>query len=461
MSTGARIALSNILDVVRWKDAPSDTLEIAGGPHVLASPMPVADLASAAIGAVGLAVAELWRLRTGRQQTIGLDFTAAGLAMASGQYLLLDGRKARDWDPITGYYPTKDGRWLYLHANFPHLRDGLLEILGVPADPDTVETTLTKWTADDFEAAAVARGLCAVKMRSRQEWHREPHSAAIDSLPLIEITRIGDAPPQPFGEGARPLSGIRVLDLTRVIAGPMAGRTLAEHGATVMRIAGPHLPFIDALVMDTGFGKLSAHIDLRDKAGQAQLTTLTRDADVFVNAYRPGSIAARGFGPEALARLRPGIVSASLSAFSRAGPWSMRRGYDSVVQAAVGLSPFDRSGKPCKPPFQALDYITGYLTAFGIMMALKRRAEVGGSWHVELSLARTAHWLQRMVDVLGLLPEAPEANPALDAIAPYVAETQSSFGLLRHLTPALILSETPGRFWRPPVPLGSDPAVWP
>jgi hypothetical protein len=174
-------------------------------------------------------------------------------------------------------------------------------------------------------------------MRSNEEWAKHPQAHAVDSLPLIEIERIGDSPPEPFKEGDRPLSGVCALDLTRVIAGPMCGRTLAEHGADVMRVGGQHLPFIDSLVIDTGNGKLSTHLGLRNENERKTLRGLTRDADIFPQGYRPGSISGRGFSPEEIAAIRPGIAYVSVCACGRAGPWSEKRGYDSLVQCCTGM----------------------------------------------------------------------------------------------------------------------------
>jgi crotonobetainyl-CoA:carnitine CoA-transferase CaiB-like acyl-CoA transferase len=384
---------------------------------------------------------------------------AAGLAMDSAAYLRVNGGNIKDKDRMTGFYRARDG-WVYLHGNFPHLRDGLFQMFRA-SDKASLAKACAEWAAADVEAQATQRGLCAAMLRSREEWQRHPQARAIASLPLIEIRKIGEAPPLPLPDGDRPLSGIRVLDLTRVIAGPMAGRALAEHGATVMLVTGPHLPSVPPLVIDTGFGKLSASIDLREEGGAALLRELVGAADIFIDSYRPGSLAGRGFGPEDLAALRPGIVSVGISAYSRSGPWSAFRGYDSLVQAPVGLALTDDAGTPRRQPCQPLDYLTGYLAAFGAMVALVRRATEGGSWRVELSLARTAQWLWEMSDAIGPSRQAPSSNPSLEQIGDLTAETQSAFGTLRHLKPALSLSETPGRWWRPPVPLGTDDARWP
>jgi len=281
-------------------------------------------------------------------------------------------------------------------------------------------------------------------------------------LPLIEILRIGDAPPEPLPTGDRPLSGIRVLDLTRVLAGPTGARALAEHGAEVLKIAGPHLPHSGWVEYDTGHGKLSAHLDLREASGRGQLRALAQRADVFSQSFRPGALDGRGFSPAALAQLRPGMICVSLSAFGHRGPWATRRGFDTVVQAVSGMADLQGGGKgPRFLPVSAIDYVSGYLMAFGAMVALARRAREGGSWLVRVSLAQTGRWIadQGLLDP-GALADLPEDAPEAE-IAALSVETDTPMGRLRHLAPALRLSDTPGHWALPAVPLGFHPPVWP
>ncbi len=453
--------LASLLDAAGWQDAPRDLLTVTPAPTLIASPLPVADLASAAIGAVGLAAVEIDRRRTGRVQTVTVDRAASSLAMASSDFLRVEPGGGKRWDPVTGYYRAGDGEWVYLHGNFPHLRDGLLDLFDAPEGGAALAKALAKLPGQEIEDQAAGCGLCAVRRRDRAEWEAHPQAKAVRALPAVRIERTGGVPPEPFPPGERPLSGLRVLDLTRVIAGPMAGRTLGELGATVMRIAAPHLPFIEPLVIDTGFGKLSAHLDLNAAADRAHMEMLVREADVFIESYRPGSLAARGFGPADLARLRPGIVSVSVSAFSSVGPWTGRRGYDTLVQAAAGFSTLEGEGPPRRQPCQPLDYLSGYLGAFGAMRALLRRAEEGGSWHVEVSLARTAQWIRDMADAVGPEPAPPAANPDRASVSSLLGEWDTAFGRVSALRPAYALSDTPPSRDRPPVPLGTDSPAWP
>jgi crotonobetainyl-CoA:carnitine CoA-transferase CaiB-like acyl-CoA transferase len=283
---------------------------------------------------------------------------------------------------------------------------------------------------------------------------------AVPIIPLISITQIGDAPAEPLPATSRPLGGVRVLELTRVIAGPVAGRTLAAHGADVLNITGPHLPFYR--IEDLGRGKLSAQLDLRQADDHIKLEALLRTADVFMQGYRPGAIAGHGFTPEHSASLRPGIIHASLSAYGAAGPWAGRRGFDSLVQTASGFNVAEAEAagetKPKPLPAQALDHATGYLLATGVMAALHRRATEGGSWHVQVSLARTGHWIRgsgRVADGFAVPDQTAESIPDLFETTP------SGFGEMRAIRHAARLSETPTHWHRPSVPLGTHAASWP
>ena len=417
---------------------------------------------AAAMAATGLAAAELWQLRTGRRQKVHLSGYAAAAALRSSRYLKINGERPTDpGDRITGFYRLRDGRWMYLHCNFFNLRSRNLGVLGVPEKRDEVVEAVARWDGHELEEAIFAAGGCCSFVRSEEEWAAVPQSQAAASLPLLDIVKIGDAPPEPLPAGDRPLSGIRVLDLTRVLAGPTCARTLAEHGADVLRLTREGLADSGISDFDTGLGKLSAYIDLRKPEEVELLRSLIRTGDVFSQSYRPGSLANRGFSPEALARLRPGIVYVTLSAWGHEGPWRMRRGYDTVVQSANGLAFQGLDRKPEFLPVSAQDYIAGYLLAFGAMVALARRAREGGSWLVRTSLASAGHWIRSH----GLMTpqeygHIPDEFPA-DELRALLTDSDSPAGRLTHLQPAVQMSETPPRWSRPAVPLGYDKPVWP
>src|SRR5436189_1222121 len=368
---------------------------------------------------------------------------------------------------VMGVYPAQNGRWSYLHCNFPNHRAAALSVLGVPEDREAVRRAVAKWDALALEEAIIAANGAGGMVRAMDEWAKHPHAAAIASLPLMEIIKIGDSAPEKLPDGDRPLAGTRVLDLTRVLAGPTCARTLAEHGADVLKITAAHLPNLGYQEYDTGHGKLSAHLDLREPRDVETLRDLVREADVFSQGYRPGTLGNRGFSPEALARLRPGIVCVSLSAFGHVGPWASRRGFDTVVQTVSGIT--SRQGElfrgatpgPQFYPVSAIDYLTGYLMAFGAMVALARRAQQGGSWLVRISLAQVGKWIVDLGEVPAATRKGVPAEFTAGELELWSTVSETPSGRLRHLKPAVQLSETPPYWARPAVPLGFHRPEWP
>ena len=461
--------LRGLLPLAGWNEDRLDDLTITGGSDpILPTSFRIGDTSTAALSAVGLAVSDLWESRTGRKQRVSVDARRATASLRSGKYMQMDGAGvSTERNMVMGTYPTKDGRWSYLHCNFPNHRAAALSELGVNEDRDEVTKAVAKWDAFDLEEAIIeARGAGGM-VRSMEEWAIHPQAAAIASLPLMDIVKIADSPPEPLPDGSRPLSGVRVLDLTRVLAGPTCARTLAEHGADVMKITAGHLPNIGYQEYDTGHGKLNATLDLRDGRQMETLRGLVRQTDVFSQGYRPGTLGGRGLSPEELAELRPGIVYISLSAFSHEGPWASRRGFDTVVQTVSGIT--QRQGElfpgaipgPQFYPVSAIDYLTGYLMAFGGIVALNKRIHEGGSWLVRISLAQVGRWLVSQ----GEIPEtqikdvAAEFTP--EEIAGWLMVSETPMGNLGHLSPVIGLSESAPRWSRPSVPLGYHDPVWP
>jgi len=464
-------ALATILPIAGWSDAQDRAAAVAftgGTDPVLPTPFRIGVAGAATVAAAGLAAAALWEARTGRRQQVSVDLRQATASLRSGTYMKLgDGELPHRRHAIMGCYPTKDGRWSYLHCNFPNHRAAALGVLGVAEDRDAVARAVATWNAADLEEAIIAAKGAGGMVRTHAEWASHPQAAAIAALPLMEIVRIGDSPPEKLPAGDRPLHGIRVLDLTRVLAGPTGARTLAEHGADVMKITAAHLPNLGYQEWDTGHGKLSTQLDLRAPGDVETLRGLVREADVFSQGYRPGTLGGRGLSPAELAALRPGLVYVSLSAFGHTGPWASRRGFDTVVQTVSGMTARQAEivpGKTAGPqfyPVSAIDYCTGYLMAFGAMVALARRAQEGGSWLVRISLAQVGKW---MVD-LGEVPAAslkgvPEEFSEAEVLS-WSTTSETPSGRLRHLRPVVQMSETPAHWARPSVPLGYHRPVWP
>lgn len=456
----------DVLKLIGRDKRADDSLTFTnGGDPVFRTPWRIERAGSAALGAIGLALSDLWRLRTGKTQSIAIDRHAATASLRSNTYVLQNGKKPVSWDPLAGHYPTRDGRIMFLHTNHPHHRDGALRISGAAEGTrEALAAAVAKWDGLAIEQAIADGGCVGGLVRGRDEWNAHPHGQAIARQPLMEIIKIGDAPAQPLPRSAatggdRPLSGVRAFDLTRVLAGPTSGRVLAENGADVLHVAAPHLPYQTEILMDTGHGKRCAWIDLRETAGVETMKGLLREADVFTQGYRPGALAARGFAPEQVAALRPGIVCVSICAYGYDGPWASRRGFDSIVQNVTGLSSVQGGSRdtPKNMPVQALDYICGYLGALGAMVALARRVEQGGSWLVRVSLVQVAHWLASLGTIDGStgLDQLPD-----DEIARFTMETDGPFGRLSHLKPVIQLSETPSFYGRPAEPLGTSPARW-
>jgi crotonobetainyl-CoA:carnitine CoA-transferase CaiB-like acyl-CoA transferase len=462
-------ALRTILPIAGWPDKQAAGVTFTGGTDpVLPTPLRIGAAGAATVAATGLAASELWGLRTGRRQQVTVNLRQATASLRSGHYMRLgEGDISAARNNIMGVYPSRDGRWSYLHCNFPNHRAAALSVLGVAEDRDAVAKAVATWDAADLEEAIIAAQGAGGMARTQAEWARHPQAVAVAALPLLEIIRIGDSAPEPLPNGKRPLSGIRVLDLTRVLAGPTCARTLAEHGADVMKITAAHLPNLGYQEWDTGHGKLSAQLDLRVPGDVETLRGLARQADVFSQGYRPGSLANRGLSPEELAALRPGLVYVSLSAFGHAGPWASRRGFDTVVQTVSGITIRQADAVPGRAPgpqfypVSAIDYCTGYLMAFGAMVALARRAREGGSWLVRTSLAQVGKWIVDRGEVAATALKGVPAEFGRAEIESWSTLSETPSGPLRHLRPVVQLPETQANWARPSVPLGYHRPVWP
>lgn len=378
--------------------AATPAIEQRGPEAALPSCFHVTELAAGAVGVTTALAAELQTQRDGRDRPVGVDRRHAAVAFRSERHVTIDGEPPPSpWDAASGYYRTGDDGVLQVHANFPHHRAGVLAALGLtdPGD-DGVAAALADAiagrAAQELEDELTARGMVVSRLRTPGEWAEHPHAAAISGLPVVEVIRVGDAPPEEPVGGGGAVDGLRVADLTRVIAGPVCGRTLSAHGADVLRVGAPHLPVVGPIIADTNLGKRWTDLDLRRSEDDATFRKLVAEADVVVQGYRPGALPGLGFDVADLVAQRPGLVVASLSAYSHVGPWAAKRGFDSLVQTATGVGAAGAAAagvEGTRPlPAQALDHGAGWILAAGIMEALRRRTEEGGSWLVRTSLVQ-------------------------------------------------------------------------
>ena len=458
MSLGALARLRGLLELHGLEDAaPRVDIENDGG--AAGCRLPVEEDAAAAVAAAAAAADRIWQLRGGAPQQIAVSTLHAGASLASYQHLRLDGAPVggspADNNPLVDFYRTRDGRWFFVHGVLEHLAAGTERVLGLrERSADAVRAAVARWDAQALEDALARAGMCGAYARSADEWRAHPQGQVLSCLPCVQVRRMGDAPPQPLPPGERPLSGVRVVDMTRIIAGPTTSRTLAEHGADVLNISAQRVPSMRTFVMDTGHGKRSATLDVDVPADLDRLLDLVRAGDVLVQGYRSGTLARRGLSPERLAAQRPGIVYVSVNCYGHEGPWAERPGWDQLGAVATGLAM--RQGSPERPQLlpgvAALDYTTGYLAAYGAMVALARRATEGGSWEVRASLSQTAMWMQQQPDVPPRLGQALPAD--------LLQQCDGGFGRLRFLRPVARMSLTPPAWTLPAVPLGTHAAEW-
>jgi len=478
---------------VAGESAVPAELRVEGPPSgELPSTLPVADAALACTGVALLAAAALGAQRSGAQRSggqrsggqgsdgrpvVSLRAEQVAAAVRSEAYLRVDGAPLEPgFAPLSRFWRAADG-WVRTHANYPWHRRALLAALrlapapaapepaavaGVAAeDPmvDTVASAIAELPATEVEDRVVVAGGVAAALRHPEQWLAHPHGAVVAKQPLVATTHYPTGAPRRRRHTADPTplpaAGIRVLDLTRVIAGPVATRYLAALGADVLRLDPPDRPELPLHRLDGLVGKRSALVDAASPDGGQQLHDLLAGADVLVHGYRPGALARFGLDGAELARRHPGLVVVTLSAWGSEGPWGDRRGFDSIVQSAVGIAARESpdGDRPGALPCQLLDHGTGYLCAAAALDGLRRQAEVGGTWVRELSLARTAHWL--------LGEPATERRPAVPATeSDWLTEVPSADGPVTTVTPPGSLDSTPLRWPELPLRYGTDAARW-
>jgi crotonobetainyl-CoA:carnitine CoA-transferase CaiB-like acyl-CoA transferase len=475
----AQRALGELLDVLGVTGPVRERVLITGSEPAMLSRHRIGTASAVALAAYGAATAQFWALRSGVEQDVSVNIARATQAL----YVSAHTRRSDGIDSQTGPFGRNrvtggmpgchrcaDGRWVMLVVGSarPHQLRRTLEVLGCTGEQ--IPQAVARWDGAALEEAIYERGAVAGLVRTAREWRATPQGGYLLGRPVVEIEKIGDGPPRPGGAGPvsravpqRPMSGLRVLDMTHVIAGPMISRTLAEHGGDVLHITGPVNYDPESFLVDLGVGKRNAVVDLAAPAGRQALTELARGADVFVQSYRPGALDGRGFAPADLADRNPGIVVVSVSCYGGDGPTGRRRGVDPVAQAVTGLAHAEAraDGVPQMNRMWTLtDPLVGYLGAAGTMAALARRAAEGGSYHVRVSLAACAMWLQDLGPSGG---EPVDGLPlTLDSLVePRTVQLESpDFSRLTYLAPAVDFSHTAAHWDRPPERAGSSAASW-
>jgi crotonobetainyl-CoA:carnitine CoA-transferase CaiB-like acyl-CoA transferase len=450
-----------LLDEVGLRVPPSQAATIVGRDPILGYRFPVGEAAAVALAAGGVAASDLWELQTGRRQSVRVDVRKAAVSLRATLVLKVNGGPPppswADGNPLVDLYQCRDGRWIHLHGNFPHLAAGTMAVLGCSRDRQEIAAAVARRDALELEDALAGNRMCGAMARTAEEWATHPQGQALADVPRVEIIKIGESEPVPLPGGDSPLNGVRVLDLTRILAGPTHARTLAQYGADVLNITAPTLPTSDVWVMDTNQGKLSAYLNLEQAGDLRRLQALISEADVFAQGFRAGALERRGLGPAQVAALKPGIIYVSINCYGHVGPWVGRPGWEQLAQTVTGLA--TAQGTPERPqrmPVAACDYTTGYLAALGTLVAVGRRAREGGSYHVRASLCQTGMWFQR----LGATCDPAQATGPGDTDH-LTVESDTAWGRLRYLSPVVELSETQPTWTRPPVPLGSHPPAWP
>ncbi len=453
---------------IRGRGMPEDG-EVTMTEHdpVFSARFKIGEATANILAGIGVAVTDIHEMKTGRRQKVAIDVRHAAATCQSSKFL---GQRAAtgDWKAVTSPsmehmrsitqpWRCKDGRWYLPHFNLPHLHDRVIGVLKCESSADAVAKAIAQWDSHDLEEAVAGARACGSIVRSNPEWLEHPHGKMLSGKPLVEITKIGDSDPIPFHEGDRPLSGIRVLDLTRILAGPIAARTLAENGADVLMVTAEHLPQVPEHVMDTSHGKRSCFLNLNKAENVATIKKLVRNADVFSQGYRPGIMDQHGLSPEQLAKERPGIIYLSISCYGHGGPLSNRGGWEQIAQCATGICLDNGDERPKLLPASACDYTTGYNGAYGVLLALARRACEGGSYHVRVSLCRSGMYIYKRGHV-----DYPEADMGLAAaeLDSIMIESKGGHGVLKHLSPVLRMSETKP-YWDKPSPvLGANKPEW-
>lgn len=476
MNLGTSNAFRELMDIRNLPDIPQGEVEISGQDPFFKTPFRIGETAAAALAARAVAANDLWEFRTGRRQKISMELnTAAASCLGgtdqtrrkneNGEYVGIPATQALvHMVELTQPWKGKGDRWYLPHFNLPHLEKTVLGVLQCEGTPEAVAEAVSKWDVDELDRAITDAHATGSIVYTPEEWLQHPHGKHLASIPVITITKVGESEPEGFAENlTQPLSGIRVLELCRILAGPTCGLGLAEHGAEVLMVTAPQLPQVPPFVRDVSHGKRSAYLDYTIPEQAKRLRELAKNADIFVEGYRPQSMEKHGFGVKELAQLRPGLIYVSVDCYGPGGVYSDRAGWDQCAQAVTGIAytqgQLEGVGRPKLTPVFCADFLTGYLGAYGAMLALLKRAKEGGSYHVHVSLCQAAMLLQREGLVEGF-EKAPGKLTEEEFERYAVFEDGTPYGDIKTLGPVVRMSETNPRWDGPAPELGSAEPVW-
>ncbi|RVU77508.1 CoA transferase [Lactobacillus xujianguonis] len=470
-------AFSELMKIRNVDDDPKEEIEIKKSKTTMyKTPIKIEEVISEALAARAVAANDLWELKTGRRQKIFVDTEAAAALCSLGTPMTQ--KKDEDGEyksipyaanfaqivSITQPWECKDGKWFLPHFNLPNLEKRVLDVLHCEKTPESVAAAVKKWNSDHLDEAIADARACGGIVYSPEDWLKTPQGKYLASKPVVEIEKIADSAPEPLPKNdAAPLADIKLLDLTRIIAGPTCGEALTEHGAKDLMVTAPQLPQVPAFVRDSSHGKHSTYLDYTKPEQKDKLIDLAKQADIFLEGYRPGSMEKHGFGAKDLSAMRPGIIYVSVNCHGTGGPYAERAGWDQVAQANTGISYVQGQAEHTHPkliPVFLSDFLTGYLAAFGAMIALKKRATEGGSYKVNVSLDQSCMLALRQ----GLRTDDYMSSP--DGISPEkydeyaVYDNDTIYGDLKTLGPVIKMSETPCK-WNGTTPeLGSSKPEW-
>ncbi|HVC10224.1 MAG TPA: CoA transferase [Burkholderiales bacterium] len=447
--TPEQLLASTLWQALGGAPGAAQALEFAGPAGGLPSKFEVSTLACATIGVATLAAAELWAKRRGEPpRRVTVDRRLAAAAFRCERLLKPEGWTLPEiWDPIAGDYRAADG-WIRLHTNYVHHRQAVLRVLGVAEEKEAVAQAVARRHAEELQDAVVEAGGAAASMRTIEAWARYPQGAALAAEPIVAREgRAGEMKER--AAPAAPLAGVRVLDMTRVIAGPVGTRHLAAYGAEVLRIDPPGFEEMGALLPDMTRGKRCAALDLSTPEGRAALERLVAEADMLVHGHRPGALDRLGLTPARLRALNPALVLVRSDAWGWSGPWAARRGFDSLVQMSTGIAHPGSDGKPTPLPAQALDHATGYLIAAAACRALADRCALS-----RLALARTAKLL------VDLGQEGDPAAPGLGNVEDLLERSATAWGPVKQVPCAAAIEGFEVRWPVEAGPLGRHAAHW-